>query len=184
MPKSQSLSRYILTVLAIIFVATAFILVGLNALRLEQKIGTTAKENYVKGYLAARSAYASMCAFSSQETSQLTGQVQIVGASSLTLVQQSLDTDPIVDGVSNARTANVTSATVIQRVLQKSPEQLKAELDEYAKLKNPKSPLPSAVTYQRIKLSDIKQGDRVFVQSASNIRFLETFDATLIRVLN
>lgn len=184
MPKQQSTSRYILTLLAVIFVATAFVLVGLNALRLEQKIGTTAKENYVKGYLAARTSYASMCSFSTQETNQLTGQVQSVGAASLTLVQQSLDTDPIVDGVSNVRTANVTSETVIQRTVQKSPEQIKKELAEYAKLKNPKSPPPSSVTYQNITLRDIKEGERVLVQSATNIRLLETFDASLIRVID
>ncbi len=183
MNTSNTSSRSLLTILAVILLFTAFALTGLNALNLERKLGTSAKENYAKGYLAARKNYQSICALAGRETTQLFGKVEFNDGKVLRVLQQSLDTDSLVDGISNLRTISVTEATTIQRVSKKSDEQFQKELEEFAKLKTPKLPPPSPVSYQTLRLSDIPIGARIFIQSSNDVRLQETINATLLRVL-
>ncbi len=113
MGTTKSTSRYILTTLAIIIVITAFILVGLNALQLEKRLASSSfgkagtvelNAKYVEGYLAARQKYQTMCPFANQPTYSLNGTVQSVNADgSLTILQESLESDELVDHVSDQR---------------------------------------------------------------------------------
>ncbi len=183
MNSPNSSGRALLTILATMLVVTAFALVGLHALQLEQRLGNSAKENYVKGYLAARESYKSSCILPAQDANHFFGHVKSIGPDSITVIQESFDTDPIVDGVSNTRIAIVTSATILQRVIKKSPEQFRDEIAAFIKQKETKTVPPSNVITKPIPLTHFKEGDRVFVQSSRDVRLQETFDATLIQII-
>ncbi|MEK7116248.1 MAG: hypothetical protein AAB879_02530, partial [Patescibacteria group bacterium] len=115
--------------------------------------------------------------------SQFFGHVVSLGPDTITVTQESFDTNPIVDGVPNERIVAVTGSTRIQRITNKSPEQFTEEIAAFVKQKGTKTVPPTSVITKSILLTDIKAGDRVFVQSPRDVRLMETFDATLIQVV-
>ncbi len=195
MDTKNSTSRYILTTLAIIIVITAFILVGLNALQLEKRLasspfstaGTTElNAKYVEGYLAARQKYQAMCPFANQPVYSLSGTIQSINADgSLTVLQDSLESDELVDHVSDQRWITVTPQTVIARSVAKSQEQFQKEMSEFNQRRNVGSmtatpPLP--ITETSVQLRDIPAGSHVRVESDQDVRTLEHISATRISI--
>lgn len=182
MEQRSSTSRYILTALAIILVITAFILVGLNALRLQSGGGIglsllsqQTDQAYKDGYLAARQKYQSICPLP-VATTQMIGRVLSTNSSSLKVQEQSLDTDPKVDGVDDVRTVTITSTTSLMLVVRKSAATLAAEQASAT----PGSPPPSVFTEQKISLADIKPGMTITVQSTQDVRLAASIAANSI----
>lgn len=190
MEPTKSTSRYILTALAIILVITAFVLVGLNALNIEQRLGLSPgiwgtdsaqlEENYRLGYLAAREKYKGICPSVERQGSIISGIVDSVEGDSLTITQDYFDTDEKVDGISDTRHANITANTKIELHTQKDQEVLSKELAAFKP--GPDSTPPAPFILSNIKLSDIKPGDRVNVISDSELRLAEEFTALTINV--
>ncbi len=191
MEHQKSTSRYILTALAIILVITAFILVGLNALNIDQRMGLSLgkiqatsgqlDQRYKDGFLAARAKYRSMCPTIITTGTMMSGTVTAVDASSLTVKQSSFDTDSDVDGVSDLRTVNITAQTKIQSQIAKLPQDFTREMAAYkpglpGQFKAP----PMAYTVKSVNISDIKVGDKVDVTAANNVRLAQSFDALAI----
>ncbi len=184
MKNSSTPSRNLLTTLAVILVVTAFVLVGLNSLQLEKKLQSETAKSYVNGYLTARKTYQDVCPFAGRETNHFSGTVQSTNGTELLVLAESLDTDPLVDGVSNVRRITVTNSTVIQKSVKKSATQLQQELTAYAKLPSPKGPPPTEVSMVQIKLSDIQNGSKVYVESASDVRMQSVISAIVIRTID
>jgi hypothetical protein len=190
MEPTKSTSRYILTALAIILVITAFVLVGLNALNIEQRLGLSSgvwgtdsaqlEENYRLGYLAAREKYKSMCPMVERQGSSISGTVTSVTSDSLTIEQDFFDTDELVDGVSNLRHAKISANANIQAHTAKDPEILNKELAALKPGSESQPPAPFTVT--NIKLSDIKPGDRVVMTSDTELRLAEEFIALTVNL--
>ena len=196
MDTTTSKSRYILTSLAIIIVITAFILVGLNALHLENRLASSSfgkaskvelNAKYVEGYLAARQKYQAMCPFASQPAYSLNGTVQSVNADgSITVTQNSLESDELVDHVSDQRWIIVTSNTIINRSVAKSQEQFQKETADFNSARAAGSATvapPSPMSEELVRLGDIPVGSRVRVESDQDVRTLERFSATRISVI-
>jgi hypothetical protein len=188
MESTKSTSRYILTALAIILVITAFVLVGLNALNIEQRLGLSTgwgnsaqlEEHYRLGYQAAREKYKSMCPMVEKQGSTISGTVTSVTSDSLTIEQDFFDTDELVDGVSNLRHAKISANAKIQAHTAKDPEILNKELAALKPGSESQPPAPFTVT--NIKLSDIKPGDRVVMTSDTELRLAEEFIALTINL--
>jgi len=193
MNTNASTSRYILTTLCIIIVITAFILVGLNAFHLERRLGantllgsgqTQLDAKYVEGYLAARKTYQGMCPLINQPTRVLSGTVQVVHIpDSLTILQDSLDSDPLVDHVAAQRWITTTPATVVLRSINKPAEQVQKEFAEFNAGHSSATMPPSPLKQETIQLTDIPAGARVLVESDQDVRSLESIPALRITVL-
>lgn len=195
--EQKSTSRYILTALAVILVVTSFILVALNALELDKrwKIGlpdsmtaaSDAREGYVEGYLAAREKYSRICVTNPSGGLGLAGTVESNDGKILKVRQQSFDTDPFVDGVSDVRTVTIDAKTVVRRQTTKSPEELQKEFETFkpapasAETLPPPEP-PRPVGYATISLKDIKNGQRVFVEADGDLRTADNIVAKTITV--
>jgi len=184
MLQRSSTSRYILTALAIILVITAFVLVGLNALQLQNRNGgiigltSSADQNYKEGYLAARAKYQSICPNGATLTLGVTGTVTNVGNNELSLTQQSLDTDPRVDGISDTRTILVNASTTFVQYVDKTPEQISNELKSF--VGSATTEPPSATTSKTISLSDIKPGSTVTVVAQEDVRLADHIQAVRV----
>jgi hypothetical protein len=181
----SSTSRYILTALAIILVVTSFILVGLNALNLQQRLqvpsltstgGQDTQAAYVSGYLAARKKYQNLCPITAQAQMGFAGTVQAISGTGLKVKAENLDTDLTVDGVDDVRVVSLAANATIQKSVQKTEAQLATEL------KADHNTPPLAVTLTSMRLADIKLGDRVFVSSLSDVRLVQTIVASSIIV--
>ncbi|MBI5654725.1 hypothetical protein HZC53_03690 [Candidatus Uhrbacteria bacterium] len=191
MESNASTSRYILTALCIILVITAFILVGLNALNIENRLGikilpspTNAQlqEQYKKGYLAAREKIAPLCPMVNRSGNSLSGTVKSVSGNTLTVEQKTFDTDETVDGVSNIRKVTLSANTPIQLLASKPQDVLSKELADFKPdPKNPSNP-PSPFTITTIRVSDIKVGDAVTITSNKDLRLMAEFAATMVQV--
>ena len=190
----RSTSRYILTALAMIIVITAFILIGLNALQLEQRFSRISygsvpfsgmMNGYRNGFMAARTKYQTICPMANQAVHALTGKIVDVSSDSLTIEQTSLVTDPDVDGISDTRTITLTPQTEIIRLQPKTPEQLSAEQANFIatmKTGKPTTP-PSPVMRQVLTTKDLQIGQTVTIQSSmADIRLETNFPALVISV--
>lgn len=189
MDQHASTSRYILTSLAVILVITAFILVALNAYQTQQgrgiRLGTpsgqTADQSYIQGYLAARSKYQAICPFAGGVAYTVTGAVEKVSSRTITLFQKSLDTDSLVDRVSDERTILLTPETVIQKQVPKSPEDISKEIQ--AQKDKGLAPPPLPYTIQRLSVADLQQGQTITVQSSSDVRLAPSITALTITLV-
>lgn len=179
----SSSSRSILTILAIVLVITAFVLVGLNALKTQS---SKTSDQYTQGFLAARTMYTQMCPMvrNEQSATTLTGTVQSNNGSSLVILANNLDTDQKIDGVGLTRTVTVTADTKIQQTTQKTSIELSQEVQAFianhATGTRPTPPSPYTVT--NLSLSEIKAGDVVTIQSGAPVRLLQTIPAVSIGV--
>lgn len=186
MDYSSSKSRYILTGLAIIMTITAFILVGLNALNLQNLFtsGSMAGKSYKDGYLAARTMYTKMCPnIIRGESNSVSGVVLGVRSTELVIKQDSLDTNEAVDGVSDTRTIVIAEGTEIMRFEPKSDEQFQKESAAYREAMRSREAVarpPSPSTKVTMSLSEIKAGQRVTVTSDTDLRLLETINAVSV----
>lgn len=191
---SSSTSRTILATLSVCLVITAFVLIALNAY-LKQPMGnkqtsnrffgTSSDQAYKDGYEAARQRFSKMYPVLSQETRVVSGSVVEISANGLTLKQDSLAVDPKADGVSDTRTITVDAKTVISRVTEKDPDAFRKEMEVFLAKQgqagtDPVSPpIPTISTPS--KLSDIKPGMRISIESDVDVRLLSTIHANTIR---
>jgi len=183
-----SASRYIMTALSIILVITAFVLVALNAYQvkinpLQITPKKTAEQGYVEGYLAARKNYQAVCPLAGQPTNFFTGIVQSVSGQSITVVEQSLETDPLVDRISNTRTVTIDANTVIQSSVTKTAAEIAQDVKTLQDSLKKGEPVAAPSNSVPAKLSDIMPGQLVYVQSNQDVRLLSTIPATSIRLL-
>lgn len=183
---TPSHSRYVLTILAVILVVTALILIALNALQLDRRFGAVTqistgdvRQAYADGYLAARKKYQALCPLVGLSMTQFVGTVQSISGDTLMVLQQSLDTDPLVDGVSDIRTVLITAQTAIQRMEEKPREQIEKEL-RALNITTERAVPPSPHVLTSVKLSDVQVGQRVSVRSASDVRMESSIRALSI----
>lgn len=191
-PLSQpkNASRSLLTILAVIVFVTAMVLVILQNMGPAGGSGKLIR-GYEDGYADGfRDARAQSGAPALKESSILSGKVTSVEASSVTFNTEGLVLNERVDGVSNTRTANVTSETKIVLVENLPSEETEAAQKSFqramANLKagdTPPTP-PSSFKETAILLSDIKEGDTISVQAApdENILPLSSFNVVKISV--
>lgn len=192
-----SLSRYILVVLCIAVVFTALVLVVLNAWVNNKKLsvpsmgiaavdqlmnGQTYEDGYRTGYLAAREKFKTIPVSSSDAAvTGLSGTIISLGNGIITIKAESLDTDPLVDGVSDLRKISVPTSTKITIRTFLSPEkqnELAEKWRDNGMLNDEPSPLP--YTDDAVKLSDLKVGMQISVSASENIRLKESFAAASI----
>lgn len=182
MEQHSSTSRYILTALAIILVITTFILVGLNALNLQQRMSTTSvlspsgssNQGYVDGYKAARAKYAALCALPIDNVMSFSATVKAVSANELTVTALTLDTDPTVDGISNDRTITVSADTKIQKLTDKTPTEMAAETSATVP--------PTPFKISQLQLKDLTVGETISISSATDVRLAPVITAQTITV--
>jgi len=186
MESTKSTSRYILTALAVILVITAFVLVALNALNLDGKFGGSSggsgQDQYKRGYLAAREKYKGMCPMVEKRGNTLSGKVLTVEGDALTVAQETFDTVESVDGVKDARTVRVTSATKIEAQSLKPETQLSKEMAAYKPGADVAPPSPNILS--AIRLSDIKPGDQVIITAdQEDVRLSQDFAAVSVKLV-
>lgn len=183
--QQKSASRYLLTALASILVITAFLLIGLNAFRLEGMLGQKPKKTlaqaYAEGYRTARQTIASQNPIMALSQTSMLGEVISNNGSSLVVMQKNLDTNPAVDGISDERTIIVDTKTLIERSVSKPTDQFLKELSAIKDVSSSKP--PSNVTLSVIRLSDIKVGETIRVESANDLRLMSSIPALHIIVL-
>ncbi|MBI4139020.1 hypothetical protein HY479_02610 [Candidatus Uhrbacteria bacterium] len=184
----KSYSRYLLTVLCVAVVITTLVLVGLNAW-LTQPSGLSLnglgfnpdaerQAGYKEGYNAARDrlSTAGLCALPVEST-VLTGSVMAVEQGLVIVVQESLDTDPLADGVPDERVVRIGPETKIFIQKEASPDELAA-----ASATPDTAPIPVGRT--AAKWTDIPtEGGRVRVSANEDIRLKEEFTAREIVIL-
>jgi hypothetical protein len=188
MANQPSASRYLMTTLAIILVITAFILVALNAFQIQTNpfrimVKKTAEHGYVDGYLAARKNYQAICPLAGQPTNFFTGVVQSVSGQNVVVVEQSLETDPLVDHISNTRTVAVDANTIIQSSVTKSADEIAQDLKALQDSLKKGGVVPAPSNSVSATLSDIAPGQSVYIQSDQDVRLLSTIPAKIIRLL-
>lgn len=177
--------------LCVSVVGTALILVALNAWMnpggissrktlLSEISDEGIEAAYAEGYNAARDRFRT-AAFISFDPSikQLTGTVVKNGSGKLVVKQTNLDTDPVVDGVSDERTVKLAADAKVYKETPKTSEQMNKELASFNTEKEGVEP-PSPYTRTSIKLSDIPTGATVRVTTDSPVRLLEQITATEI----
>lgn len=172
-----------MTALAIILVITTFILVGLNALNLQQRMSLTsslspsgsANQGYIDGYKAARAKYAALCALPIENVMNFSATVKAVNANGLTVTALTLDTDPKVDGISNDREITVTAETKIQKLTDKTPEEMSAEA-------NATTTPPSPFKITQLQLKDLTVGETITISSATDVRLAPVITAQAITI--
>ncbi|MFA5185534.1 MAG: hypothetical protein WC551_03540 [Patescibacteria group bacterium] len=191
MQANASASRYILVTLCVILVVTAFILIALNAFNLESRLGVKVlpgassaqlKEQYTKGYLAAREKYKNMCPVIGRTGNSIGGTVESVSGNTIKLKQNTFDTDVNVDNVSDIRTVTVTSATKIELATRKSDEAFAKEMEAFKPSTDKPASPPSPSIVTTAKISDIKAGDNIIVTSDKELSLSSSFTALTISV--
>ncbi len=184
MEQRSSTSRYILTALAIILVITTFILVGLNALNLEQRMrvgsafipqaAAPSNQGYIDGYKAARAKYKALCALPIDTVMNFSGTIKSISANSLTVTALTLDTDPIVDGIGNDREVTITANTKIQKLTDKTVEEMMAD--------NAATTPPTPFKISQLQLKDLTVGQTISINSATDVRLAPVVTAETITV--
>ncbi len=193
MQANASASRYILVTLCIILVITAFILIALNAFNLESRLGVKVlpnlnpssaqlKEQYTKGYLAAREKYKNMCPVIGRTGNSIGGTVESISGNTIKLKQNTFDTDVNVDNVSDIRTVTVTSATKIELATRKSDDAFAKEMEAFKPSTDKPASPPSPSIVTTAKISDIKAGDNIIVTSNKELSVTSSFTALTISV--
>jgi hypothetical protein len=129
MNKASSLSRYILVILCVAIVFTALILIVLNSIVQNKRlsglksgipaidqimVGQTFEDGYKAGYKAAREkSRFSISTPPGSPVYNMDGTIKSVSADKIQFTAKNIDTDELVDGVSDSRTAQITTSTVI-----------------------------------------------------------------------
>ena len=188
MEPNKSASRYILTALAIILVITAFVLIGLNAFNLEQRLGLSKGKasdeqlaaRYKAGYLAARADLKTICPIIERHGDTISGKVTAVSGSKITFTQDSFDTNETIDGVKNDRTANLQTGAKIEVLNPKPVDSFNAEIAAFKPGPNLNPPLPYTVTAGG--LGDIKPGVRITLTGSGDLRLAKEFTALTVRI--
>ena len=120
----------------------------------------------------------------------LSGQVEAVSDTMLTLKAASITQNPFADTFPAIREVAIASSTKITSVSQKDPAELQREMQVFAEKmagvaasSAPRAAVapPSPFTETDISLSDIKAGDTVTVTADSNILNSANFTATAIQ---
>lgn len=191
--QQSSLSRYILVVLCAAVVFTTLVLVILNTwMKTERLTGVPAidqvlngqsyEDGYKDGFLAAREKFTKSPPLPQNvEIKMVSGEIKTIGQDGLTMLVTSLDTDPLVDGVSDTRTVAITKDTKIIKRVMLTPEEMNKRTQAWAAEGAKKgTPPPAPFTDMAIKLSDLKVGMQISVTSDESLRLLESFTATTI----
>ncbi len=188
MNSHASTSRYILTALSIILVITAFILVGLNALEIQKggslfSFGAPSQAQlnaqYRAGYLAARAREQTLFPAIAMPITILNGTITNLTSDGFIINATNVDTNKIADGLDTRRNVKLTSTTVIQKVISKSPKDFAKELAAGVKLDKT---LPRPFTTQTIRASNLSVGENVTVMISKDARTNGTVTALTINI--
>jgi len=122
-----------------------------------------------------------------EESTALSGKATAVTATSLSFEADVIPFDPSGEKhLPVRRTATLTADTVIVRLVEKTPQEITAENQAYAKITpDPNSPPPappSAYKEVPIEATDIAVGETVTVEAATDILKAETFEAVRVTV--
>jgi len=198
MNKTSSLSRYILVILCVAIVFTALILIVLNSIVQNKRlsglksgipaidqimVGQTFEDGYKEGYKVARD----KCRFSmvtppGSPIFNMDGTIRSVSADKIQFTAKNIDTDELVDGISNSRTIMMTTSTVISvRTYLTMEEQTKA-FEAAAKSTDKNKTMPMPYTEKVIKISDLKAGQEIIVIANEDVRLKEEFAAVQVIV--
>ncbi len=186
--QTRSISRYILVVLCVSVVTTTIVLIGLNAFMnnttRSPQSAPIANEGYVQGFMAARERFKTMTHYGilPNQNTILVGKVLEATSDHLLVQQQTLDTDPRVDGVQDERTITLEGDGKAYQETTKHPDQLKTELQLFHanQMPQPNMVPPTASTLTPIALSDIPVGAIVRISSHTDIRLSPAISATEI----
>jgi len=185
MKKTSSTSRYILTGLAIILVITAFILVGLNALNLQQFGFSPSKgqldAKYKEGYLAAKQNFQTLCPIATGNQQLITGKITHISGNTLTVDASNIISDQLVDGMDSTRTITITASTTINSVAQLTQADYAAKIAKI-KVSSPPGDVPSAFITTKILASDLKVGDTVTITTLEDAQTVKQLIAGSINL--
>jgi len=124
-----------------------------------------------------------------ESSTSLSGTAVAATASRLTFDAETRPFDPSGQkGLPVRRTANISSSTVIVRLVEKTPQELSADQQAFAEASaagsegTPPPPPPSGYKEVPISATDISAGEMVTVMAANDIVSAETFDAVQIVV--
>lgn len=179
-----------MTALAIILVITAFILIGLNALQLQQGGSVLQTPNqsqldakYREGYLAARQKYQMLCPQLAQAQKNFSGKITAISGNTVTVDAANLDSDMIVDNLGSTRTINLVASTKIQRTTQKDQAEITKEMDAYSQTApSPTNPPPQLYNVTDLSASDLNVGEVVSVTTVEDARSSEQLTAVAVNV--
>lgn len=189
----RSYSRYLLVVLCVAIVATAVVLVALNAYtnsRHQDAYATAPLDDaegnaYRDGFEAAKQRFEQYGLGINDDTQTLVGSVQNVSGGKIRVLQENLMADALMSGVSDEREVTISASTKISRETKKPEAQFSAEQEAFMKLApspTTQPPAPSVVT--SIRLSDIKPGDRLRITAQEkDVTLLPLITATEIVVI-
>jgi len=190
-----SLARYILVVLCISIVFTTLVLIALNAWTTNNKLslmslntqsteqpvgGRSYEDGYRAGYNAAREKLKNKPPIIGPSF-YITGQIVSIGNNLLTVKETNLDTDEIVDGVSDIRTVNITTSTKIVLRQQIDQKTFQSQMNDWQKSSH-NTPPPLPFTEKNIAFSDLKVDHQVSVRANEDIRLADKFDALQVVV--
>lgn len=183
-----STSRYVLVALCVVVVLTTLALVIMNYWTknsgmpaLDQVLsGQTYEDGYKAGFLAAREKFSKTPVLpQGMEVKSVFGEVKTVNKDSLTVLVTSLDTDPMVDGVSDTRTVNINKDTKIFKQISLSVDEFRNKMDAWNQ-SDKSQPMPQPFKEVAMSLSDLKAGTKVTITSNEDVRLKDGFLATAI----
>lgn len=191
-----SLSRYILVILCVSIVFTALVLIILNSWMQNKQLtglngvgqlfaGQSYENGYKEGYLAAREKYKTILPLQENATvTSFSGDIESLDDSSVLVRATSIDTNEIVDKVSDVRDVLIASTTkIFSRTLLPQDEQDRLYAQWQKSGASQGNPPPKAYKETEIKLSDLQVGQRVFVSAGEDIKLQESFIATEVVVV-
>lgn len=187
MGTEKSLSRYILVVLSVSVVLTALIIVALNAYVTNKRLadgsgngfldtamsGLSYEEGYKAGYNAAREKFS----ITPKQITSIVGQVSEIGTNEVIVKAQNLDTDEMVDGISDLRTVVISTSTELLVKRNLTDQEMANEMAKWnASSKQEAPPLPFVL--EKAELADLSSTSTVTVTAEEDIRYAETFTAS------
>ena len=196
MNNQTSYSRYVLVVLCIAVAFTAFILVILNTWSNHKTFtfgipavdqvmqGQTYEDGYKAGYQAARQKLSTRPPLPpGTPVTTANGTITSVNAVSLTMVVDSLDTDELVDGVSDTRTVNIATSTAIILRTNLSIQDMEKQMTTWREDGMKKNqPPPAPYKESHLNIADLKPGQTITVVTSNDLRLQSSFTATKILI--
>jgi hypothetical protein len=191
MNNHASLSRYILVILCVSIVFTALVLIILNSWMQNKQLaglsgvggmltGQTYENGFKEGYLAAREKYQTIQPLpEGASVASFSGNIESLSDSSINVRATNLDTNEIVDGVSDVRNVMIDENTkIFSRTLlpQEEQDRLYAAWQKSGAAQG--NPPPKAYKETEIKLSDLQNGQTVMVTANDDIRLQNSFVAS------
>ena len=153
--------------------------------------GDAAKaEGYREGMAAAKAKVDASGAYLMPHLTSLTGKVTATGSGTMDIQVAQTVSNPLAEQAPLVRHVTLANGATIVRATQKSDAAVFKDLADYEKAvkaaqaagKEPPAP-PLSYDVETITLADVRVGDEVIVESASDIAMTETIMATSVRVV-